>query len=90
MATLDTLRPELDEENTRKLREWESILWNQYGVRISPGRLVNLVIQSVEFLDIDQTIRLAIKNNDLGSDNHDAKKKKQRIIIRSTLGKTYR
>jgi hypothetical protein len=85
LSTLDTLRPELDEENTRKLREWESILFQRYNVKISPQRLVNIVIQSLEFLEIEQTIRLSVKNNEAGSEPG---KKKSRLIIRTTLGKT--
>lgn len=84
-AELDTIRPVIDEENTRKLREWERTLWDRYHVQVPPNRLINIILQSVEFLEIEQTIKLGIKDTETKPGA--AKRPKPRLIIKSTLGK---
>lgn len=82
----DKLRPELDEENTRKVRNWESQLRERYGVSLSPQRIVNLLISGVEFFDIEQTLKVGLA--DPPGEREPAKRKKPRLIIKTTLGGT--
>lgn len=81
----DTIRPELDPENTRKVRAWEAQLRERYGVTMSPQRIVNLLIAGIEFFDIEQTLKIGLSEPEPSSDRG---QKKKRLIVRTTLGKT--
>ena len=57
----ERLRPELDEEVTRKLRDAIKDLYDREGIQISPQRLVNIILGSVEVVEFVQNIRIVIK-----------------------------
>lgn len=84
---LDTIRPELDPENTRKVRAWEAHLRERYGVTMSPQRIVNLLVAGIEFFDIEQTLKIGLSEPEPTPEG--SQKKKKRLIVRTTLGKTF-
>lgn len=57
----ERLRPELNDENSLKVREAIKDLYEREGIQISPQRLMNILVESVELLEFIHNVRIVIK-----------------------------
>jgi len=54
------MRVEISDDNTEKLYSAERQLREKYGVIVSPNRLVNIILSSVEMLEMEQTVKVTM------------------------------